>query len=275
MEKYLYPVTGEKNKEIRALLQNNRQALVDADTTTPVKENGLCYDGIIDEAVFSELDYRVIFLLKETNGNNPDGSLPETLQDWDYRAWLENQQVHAQPSNDSRNSVSFYAKTYNKLSMWLDQAIYSLQAEIPTFERYEKECYNESHFRNTLRKTAIINLKKTWGGGSTEWRHLDSYLSHAITRQVLRGELTIIKPDLVICGGSGVVFDFAKDIFCTHEQALILPNKETLRYFSWGRAIFIDFYHPTCRGSIKRCYEYAATRFTEIAHIVKLNKNSC
>ena len=78
---------------IRSLLEQKRDALLSADISTLSVPNGICYDGIIDETMFYSdgNSPRVIFLLKETNGNDPHGKAPDHL--WDYRDWLEHQQA--------------------------------------------------------------------------------------------------------------------------------------------------------------------------------------
>ena len=37
-------------------------------------------DGIVDEKAYSNQKFRLAFLLKETNGNTPDGKVPDHYQ---------------------------------------------------------------------------------------------------------------------------------------------------------------------------------------------------
>ena len=79
------------NEAIQSLLRENRTALLQADLSTVSASNGICYDGIVDEAEFysAQNSLRVIFLLKETNGNDKHGNTPEDLSDWHYRDYQQ------------------------------------------------------------------------------------------------------------------------------------------------------------------------------------------
>ena len=70
--------------EITRLLKDNREILLNGEVN-----NAICYDGVVDEALYSN----VVVLLKETNGCDAGGKMPEKLEDWDYRKWLKEQQV--------------------------------------------------------------------------------------------------------------------------------------------------------------------------------------
>ena len=262
-----------KNEQIKKLFDENYQMLLSADITTPVEKNGICYDGIIDENVFENCSKKIIFLLKETNGNtenkNNDDTitigLPKKLEDWDYRKWLQEQQAE-----NILNSSKFYSSTFNKLCMWIDVFYNCISGKEISFEDYKANKYNETNFRKLLKKTGIINLKKTWGTSRTEWKNLYSYLHHEMNNapiEVLKKEIDIIKPDVVICG-SNQVFDFAQEIFNEGVLELELSNGDIFRYFKSQKTLFLDFYHPACMGSIEKYYNYAKLRFEAIRTLI-------
>ena len=99
------------NKKIKDLLISNHEALLQADVSTQETPNGICFDGIVDEAVFYAQPKKVIFLLKETNGNDDRGETQESYSDWDYRGWLQHQQANDEPG-DEENSRVFYKSIY-------------------------------------------------------------------------------------------------------------------------------------------------------------------
>lgn len=151
---------GAKNEKIKLLIAENRTALLAADSTTPVLENGICFDGIIDEAEFEHQSKKILFLLKETNGVDSSGKLPERLQDWSYRDWLQYNQANGGRSDDP--SEKFYGKTFYNLCMWVDVFYQCLtEKNVRSFDEYYTEFFNVDHYREILKKTAIVNLKKT------------------------------------------------------------------------------------------------------------------
>jgi len=267
-----------KNEQIKKLFDENREKLLSADITTPVKQNGICFDGIIDEEEFDKCAKKVIFLLKETNGNSTiksdDGTnktgLPEALPDWDYRKWLQEQQAYGYESYNGFDSSRFYGFTFNKICMWVDVFCDCLSGVDESFDDYKKSRYNETNFRNILRRIGVVNLKKTWGSASTKWSDLYSYLHQENNKtplDVLRKEIEIIKPDIVICGGEQV-FDFAQEIFCGEVCSMKVTDGTRFRYFKNEDMVFLDFYHPSCRKSIQKSYNYAKMRFNVIKQIL-------
>lgn len=272
-----------KNEQIRDLFKQYRGQLLAADVTTPVKSNGICCDGIVDEETFDAIKNQygasVIFLLKETNGNekvqNVDGTkttrLPDVLPDWDYRAWLQEQQANNQISKNDFNRNAFYGAAFNKLCMWTDIFYDCLNERTVSFEEYKQSRYNESNFRSVLKRTGIINLKKTWGGETTEYKKLFKYLNqedNPAPREILKKEIEIIQPSVVICG-SRQTFDLAKYIFGGDSYCLTLQDGKDFEFFKNEDTLFIDFYHPSCRGRNRTLYEYAKLRFTALKPFLK------
>lgn len=251
------------NKKIKELLVSNREALLQADITTREKENGICYDGIVDEESFYAQPKKIVFLLKEANGNDKSGKTPEAYNDWDYRSWLQHQQANNEPGDES-NDQRFYTKAFYNVCMWLDVFYDSLAGKHISYEEYVASGRsNTETLRKNLKKTAIINLKKTWGGGSTKWENLNSYLQSEVIREVLRKQITYINPDIVICGG-GQVFDFAKEIFGAKAEKASIVNGQKADYFKVDNRIFLNLYHPSCRKKRKDLYNYSAEIFNQV-----------
>ena len=245
-----------KTTAVRNLLEEHRDALLQADMTTAILKNGICYDGIVEEAVFESLPKKVAFLLKETNGNDPSGVRSGELSDWDYRAWLQEKQAVGM----ERSGEKLY-RTFYSLCMWIDVFYDTTAEKAVSFEDY---CADQrsapENLRKNLAKTAIVNLKKTWGGGSTKWKDLYSYLQNDIAKEVIQKQLDIIDSDIVICGGREV-FDFARQIFGTQEKTLSMNGGKTISYFKSNGKIFLDFYHPACRKSREFLYDFSAEVF--------------
>jgi len=142
----------------------------------------------------------------------------------------------------------------------------SLVVEHLSYEEYMASGRgNIETLRKSLGKTAIVNLKKTWGGGSTNWKTLNSYLQNDVVREVLRKEVTYINPDIVICGGSQV-FDLAKEIFGAKEEKSSSVNGQKADYFKVDNRIFLNLYHPSCFNKKRNdLYNYSAEIFSQIS----------
>lgn len=254
------------SKQIKELLISNREALVAADISKGEKKNGICFDGIIDEACFIAQEQRVMFLLKETNGNDTRGKAPEGYDDWDYRGWLQHQQANDEPGNEE-NSRSFY-KTFYNVCMWLDVFYDTFEGKHIPYENYiASGRFDTNTLRKNLSKTAIVNLKKTWGGASTDWKSLNHYLHNEVVLEVLRKQTVYISPDVVLCGGRQV-FDFAKNIFGGEVQTLDLSGSTKTSYFKVSNTLFMDFYHPSCRKKREDLYNYSAEIFNALKKLL-------
>lgn len=268
-----------KTDEIRKLLEMNKQALKEADKNPDPTKTGFSYDGIICESEFEDKNNnnkKLIFLLKEVNACDAKGNEPKYFFDWDYRYWLEYQQflnkedtrtAEERSFGEKPGDSKFYRKSFNNIAMWVDQ--FHTQDSTLSFEEYVAAGRREDeNKRKQLGKTAIVNLKKTWGGGSTPWDELNHYLSSEVARDVVRKQIDIIAPDVVICGGKGVTFDFAKIIFKPQKIEKIQASGKEYRYFKYGDAVFIDFYHPSCWNiKAETLYNYAKHLFAELNNV--------
>ena len=106
-----------KSDENRILLEKNRNTLLCGQYS-----NGICFDGIVDEQLYEN----IVVLLKETNGTDANGEMPEKLSDWDYCKWLKEQQVENKPETRINKKGEkyveknvFYHSTFRKLCYWL------------------------------------------------------------------------------------------------------------------------------------------------------------
>ena len=69
---------------------------------------------------------------------------------------------------------------------------------------------------------------------------------------ILKRQLEIISPDVVVCGSSDV-FETVRNIFeiknkdCVTKPSVTIPNK-LMRYMVVGKTVFVDFFHPAWYG---------------------------
>lgn len=247
-----------KDKQIKDLLIQTRNILLNGDTN-----NAICYDGIVDEKTYSNQNFRLTFLLKETNGNTFEGETPDHYDDWDYAGWIRDKQ--------STGEEAIYS-TFRNIAMWASEFYDIFEGGVT-----DKSTYLDNgvlrindNLLKSLRKIAVINLKKTFGGGSTDWNDLDKYLNQDIC-DVLREELCIADPTVVLCGGRQVF-----DLVCRIHRAekcpsftAITPGGNKVEYIPAYNYIYVNFYHPACRKSREKMFDYAADVFETIKAIKK------
>ena len=97
-----------KQERINELLKSNRTALLNNEN-----QNAICYDGIVNEAMYEH----VVVLLKETNGTDATGKIPEKLEDWNYCRWLKEQQVE----NIPEKKINRYGEIYEEKTYFIIQ----------------------------------------------------------------------------------------------------------------------------------------------------------
>ena len=239
-----------RNEKIKELLEHHRSELISADETSVLVTNGICYDGIVNEELFEQSE-KIVFLLKETNGNDKKGNAQSSYDDWNYRAWLEYQQ-HKNLEEPSYGDRKLY-KTFYNLAMWVD--LFNSKTRVDFQEYVTEDGLSEENLRYQLGKAAVINLKKTWGGATTAWKSLNNYLKNSCIKEVLKNELAYVEPKIVVCG-STEVYEFAKKIFESDAEKTIVTSKKTVRVFSYQNMKFVEFYHPACRKSREFLYDF-------------------
>lgn len=252
-----------KNEEIRKLLTENREILLNGEPT-----NGICFDGIVDEDCFDRQPVKLTVLLKETNGNDSEGNHQDVLPDWDYRSWLKEQQSEGIPM-PGETKDPFYSSTFRKLCLWLTEFFDIATTGDCDFDQYflDDGGVDIPKVRTSLKKVALINLKKSWGTEKTDAGKLYNYATNPAISPILKRQLEIISPDVVVCGSSDV-FETVRNIFeiknkdCVTKPSVTIPNK-LMRYMVVGKTIFVDFFHPAWYGKTDlELAEYAKEVFS-------------
>ena len=201
------------NERIKELYESNRHLF---------EGKPIAFDGIVNEEIYLSSKTKVTFLLKEIND-------PNMKSDWtDYMDWLNK----GAPDQKTGNLY----KTWPNVCLWIELL------KNPTCSY--KDCLNsnlsfdESSLKNNLKNIAIVNLKKTGGGGSSNWEELREATLKC--KDFIVSELKEIPSDIVICGGT---FDFAKMLFpLESKNQHILPSGAT--YFLVDNTVYLDFVHP-------------------------------
>jgi len=212
--------------------------------------NGFCRDGLMykgeiwssfyddtdnferkmgnENELWSKSEKRIVFLLKDTNGNPKQ----------DYRAWLAHQ-----------NELEITHKFFKSIALWLFGIINIDQnGNYPKFE----DAFNGINLTKTFDKEtfAIVNCKKESGKGSirnsTLYDYVDKFGSY------LKKQIEILNPNIIICGGSGVIIKIVKNTI--YPELEFEKRNNWIHYNFEKKIILIDSYHPSARISYERSY---------------------
>jgi hypothetical protein len=175
-------------------------------------------DGIIDPQLWKGAPVKIVFLLKEANESKTQG--PEG----DLAEWVRNG-MRQRPKG----------KMWWNLSRWAYCILGLARGDDLDFPDHDGKPEVESVLGEALCSTAVVNIKKSDGGSSSN----DEDLIHYITKdwRYLERQLQIISPDIVVCGSTW------------HLVSAHLGQVERLRthLYKTTRFYMVDFWHPSNR----------------------------
>ena len=169
------------NRAVAELLEKNRQFF---------DGKPIAFDGVVDEETFKKTNVKTLFLLKEVND-------PGMSKDWiDFM-----EDTKHQASTDSMY------KTWPNVCLWIEALRNPEVDYVDCIDEYGN--FATKKLQRNLLEVAIVNIKKTAGGGSSNYDEiLDAAKRYG---HIIREEIEeCIMPNLVICGGT---FDYAKRMY--------------------------------------------------------------
>ena len=235
-------------------LKNYREIITGNDSN-----NGICFDGVVDQERYFACEKKLMFLLKETNGNKNSGEKNEKLEDWDYMKWIHEQ---------AEEKIPLYRSVFRNIAMWSKMfKVYTTENREPEISEFvdDNGIIINSSLCNTMLEIAIVNLKKSWGNGNTEWKTLNTYLeADPVRKEILLHQFEELAPSIVMCCGT---FDFAQRIFGKSENTIeeTTFDGKKVTYFKIGSTMFVKCYHPSRPGwSRKDSFAHANSIFKTI-----------
>ncbi len=231
------------NERVANLLEENRELF---------EGKYIAFDGVVDEERFMKSDIKTLFLLKEVN-------YPDMEKDW--TDFMENtrQQAYAD---------TMY-KTWPNICLWLE-ALHKTDVDfVDCTDEYGN--FDTKKLQKNLLETAVVNIKKTAGGGSSKYEEIlyaANKYGHIIVEEIEK----CICPELVICGGT---FDFAKIMFkVENEEIKTLPSGA--KYFEKDNIFYLEFVHPMWFMVDRNIlFAYAKTVFSDVCKLLKGNEDDC
>lgn len=203
--------------------------------------NGICFDGAVNQIEYFKRDKRLAFLLKETNGNKNNGERNEVNTDWNYMEWVQKQ---------ADGEEGLYRSVFRNIAMW--SRMFELYGEgtTPDIDEFidDNGLIVNKNLCKALERIAIVNLKKSWGVEQTDWNAMNTYLGQDVVRRnILLRQMDVLQPTIVLCGGT---FDFAHKIFGegTTIQNVVGCYGIPVEFFQKGECIFVKCYHPSRPG---------------------------
>jgi hypothetical protein len=183
-------------------------------------------DGIIDEAAYTRAKVKLCFLMKEPN--NMDGDR------FDFRTWWKSE-VKYQFSH--------------RLSEWAAGVRY----RFPPYDTIQSTAFRSDRHQ-ALCASALVNVKKSGGGGSSKYHSFMHALGatekqQEVVAELVREELRIIDPQVVVMGLSwkGLRQRLFPDVTWK-------PSGYDLEIGEWEGRTLIDFSHPSARTSSAAVY---------------------
>jgi len=207
--------------------------------------------GVVCEQIYISGKLRLVFILKDPGVTGP----------W---SWFQemSEQIKSIKNRGTFDGHAGWQKTARPLGIWS----YAIHHNFPTY----KQTNDNKKAAEGLMYPGMTNLKKTPGKSNRSNRH-EVEKEARRTSRLLRQELNVMDPDIIICCGRHWVYDLVTDILgFPEENHHILASREKFSY-SLGRlkhkklrkVIIIDFYHPASRQK-KVMYENLKKIFYEL-----------
>lgn len=230
------------NQKVAALLENNREAF---------GGKPIAFDGVVDEDTYLNSDIKTLFLLKEVND-------PEMNNDW--ISFMDDIKLQV-------NKESMY-KTWPNVCLWIE-ALHNPNVEY-TYCVDENGNFATKKLQRNLLEVAVVNIKKTAGGGSSNYDEiLDAANRYG---NVIREEIeNCISPQLVICGGT---FDYAKIMFNVKDSE-VCTFPSGAEYFTKNGILYLQFVHPMWFSvNRKILFAYAKDVFADVLELFSLKEKN-
>ncbi len=166
-------------------------------------------DGIINNSQWNSQQVKILFVLKEVNGNiGPD------LTKW----LIENR--------------GLFGRTYPKVIKWAKTIL-------------EQTCEKDVAINDVIDKIAVINLKKIPGTSRTNKIQLKAFVEKY--KEQLKEQIDRINPNIIVCGNVAYLyFDIYDEKIEKYDRYTTREEKNTpLTMYFHKERIILNAYHPS------------------------------
>lgn len=188
-------------------------------------------DGIVHEPTYAKAKLKLCYLMKEPNNPPKD----DFGAKFDFREWWRDEAIKG----------SFSAR----IAEWS----YGILNGFPEYDTLWPA--DEVRAIEEVRKSiALVNVKKTGGVGSSEFKAYMRALGasekqQGILAELVREELRIIAPDVIIMG---LTWEPLRDLLFPDVEWL--SSGYAVEIGRWEGRTLIDFYHPSSRSAPAGAY---------------------
>lgn len=211
---------GKKVPEVLMSIRESEEALF---AEWRLKDGNFYPDGVVDEEAYLQSQLKLLFVLKEVN--DPSG------EEWDLREFIRD---------------ADRPESWNQLTRWVD-GIRRLPEDIPWNKIVEVD---QEKRRNTLRSIAVVNLKKSAGGHTTDSASLEKRAAR--DQILLRKQFLLYEPDLIICCGTS---DLAHKFCLICEQPKWHSTSRGISFHEHRMGKYVvEYSHPAARCKSQLLY---------------------
>lgn len=177
-------------------------------------------DGIVSEEEYLDSKYKILYIMKEVNGG----------AGWNLKSFLYN---------------GGRSQTCDNVARWTE-GLLNINQE---YNWSYLEENNENRRKYYLKKIGVINLKKTSGGYTSNYKEIS--MAAFENRNLIKTQVDLYNPDIIIC--CGTADDFVKNYF---DSKFVNWNmtKRGIQYIKCNNKIIVSFAHPEAR--IRDAYLY-------------------
>lgn len=176
--------------------------------------SNIVIDGLACEEEYFEAEYRIVYILKEVNGG----------ENWDLRDFV---------------NQGGRVPTWDNVARWTE-GIFNLHKEKPWGYWQEN---NEARRKSILKKIGVINLKKNPGGYTSDPKEIEKAAKD--NGELVKKQLELYKPDLIICGGT--LWDFINACYKKDEYQVNMTSRGIEYIIDNNGIAIIGYTHPQAR----------------------------
>ncbi|MDD5088356.1 MAG: hypothetical protein PHI18_06105 [bacterium] len=197
-------------------------------------------DGIVHFPTYERTSPKLLFLLKEPNDKKRNK--------WNLAEWLG--------KGAYRTETSGY-KSWEVVARWVHDITEADTHALPWNELERRIGQNSINERSAeFRKIAVVNMKKSGGGGNTNMSLL--YPEIEQTKSLILDQIRLYKPTIVVCGGT---FGVYRSRIASENDTPRNTRRGVSWYFSESVGIpIVDYphysYYPHLSPAIKPAMHY-------------------
>lgn len=175
-------------------------------------------DGVINEFLFQNAPYKILFIAKEPNNPEKEG--------FDFREWWK---------EEIKYTFSY------RIAEWS----FGILNDFP---EYDKIWDHEELPKKALQQIAFMNIKKSGGRGNSNLEMIMNFVND-INMAFLSKEIEIIEPEIIILGISWL--ELRESLF---PKIDFIRSGYGIEIGKYNSAKIIDFYHPSSRTAPAAAY---------------------